>query len=321
MQFQTTKPRFGDQVPPAIFPPVLGLIGLTLGWSRASDVIGVPKEIADLFLGAVTLLLLFSIVAYTIKFLRRPRVLTEDLRTLPGRAGLAAMCAALLCLAAAMVPFSQDLARGILFSVLSLYMVLAVLKIRFFLTIPPDQRQVTPVWHLSFVGVILAPLSAIPLGYVGFSQAIYIFALAAACVIWTINLRELWVKGCPPPLRPTIAIHLAPICFFSIVADGLGWMLMSKVFGIAGLVVFVVLLVRARYLTAAGFTPFWGAFTFPLAGFTSAMLVMSAHGMAFGIIGALALAAASAIIPIIAFRVLKLWARGQLAIKTNAARV
>jgi tellurite resistance protein len=81
------------------------------------------------------------------------------------------------------------------------------------------------------------------------------------------------------------------------------------------------LLAKARWLTTAGFSPLWGAFTFPLAAFSSAMMSLAGQSMVFGVLGALSLAGALAIIPPIALRVLKLWASGQLALKTNAARV
>ena len=77
--------------PPAVFPPVLGLLALGLAWRRAGPQL--PAGVAGLgeaVLGAATLLALFALVAYAAKVAQRPGVLVEDLRILPGRAGVTA---------------------------------------------------------------------------------------------------------------------------------------------------------------------------------------------------------------------------------------
>ena len=86
-----TPPGLWRRVPPAIFPSIMGLFGLGLAWRRGVAAFGLPAGIAETILGAVTLLFLFALVAYSAKFLRRPAVLVEELRILPGRAGVAAM--------------------------------------------------------------------------------------------------------------------------------------------------------------------------------------------------------------------------------------
>jgi tellurite resistance protein len=83
--------------------------------------------------------------------------------------------------------------------------------------------------------------------------------------------------------------------------------------------VLVVLLTRARYLTVAGFSPLWGAFTFPAAAYAGLMLALAGQGAPFRLAGAIALIAATIIVPLIAARVLRMWARGILATRTNAA--
>ena len=84
------RPKFATRTPPAIFPPVFGLFGLGLAWRRAGDTFQMPAALGEMILGAVTLLFVFCALAYGIKVARRPGVIPEDLRVLPGRAGLAA---------------------------------------------------------------------------------------------------------------------------------------------------------------------------------------------------------------------------------------
>ena len=81
----------------------------------------------------------------------------------------------------------------------------------------------------------------------------------------------------------------------------------------------IALLIRARWLTQAGFSPLWGAFTFPLAAFSGLMFVMGSQSIVFAVIGALSLAGATILIPYVVARVLQLWAKGTPASATNAA--
>ena len=79
------------------------------------------------------------------------------------------------------------------------------------------------------------------------------------------------------------------------------------------------MVVNARWLLASGFSPLWGALTFPLAAVASAsILALGAPGLW---IGAAILACATGFIPWVAFRVYKRWAKGELGARTNAATV
>src|SRR5690606_30542648 len=116
-------------------------------------------------------------------------------------------------------------------------------------------------------------------------------------------------------------IHLAPASLLGTVAMLLGQTTLGLVFGVVAIAILAVLVVRARWLTEAGFSPLWGAFTFPLAAFSSLMLVLGAAGQGevFRIIGGLALVGATLFIPWVAVKVGQLWVKGVLAAKTNAA--
>jgi tellurite resistance protein len=100
------------------------------------------------------------------------------------------------------------------------------------------------------------------------------------------------------------------------VALGLGHDGLAAGLAVAAAAVLVTLALSLRWLMAAGFSPFWGAFTFPLA--AAATLWLSLGGP-WRIPGGLALVAATLFIPWVAGQVLRLWAKGQLGPKTNAA--
>jgi tellurite resistance protein len=123
----------------------------------------------------------------------------------------------------------------------------------------------------------------------------------------------------PAPLRPLLAIHLAPASLFATVAHGAGLPVLALVFAGLGGAILVALLVSIRWITQSGFSALWGAFTFPVAAYAGALIHVSGGVGPLGIAGGVVLVAASLFIPVIAYRVMKAWASGDLAIKTNAA--
>lgn len=95
---------------------------------------------------------------------------------------------------------------------------------------------------------------------------------------------------------------------------GVGWLV--PLMALWTVLLLVALLAAARWLTAGGFSPMWAAFTFPLAAAARALIET---GGAFAVAGACALALATLIVPWIALRIVRMWADGTLAERTNAA--
>lgn len=307
------------RTPPAIFPPILGLFGLGLAWRAGAPAFGLPGALAEILLGAVTLLYLFALAAWISKPLRRLAVVPEELRVLPGRAGLAAMTLSALLLAATLVPYAPGFAAGLAVLACLAHAGLALLVLGLILRGPEEARTVTPVWHLVFVGFILAPLTALPLGHEGIARAILFATLPVAAAIWAVSLWQLATRIPPAPLRPLLAIHLAPASLLATVAAGLGLTTLAGVFAGLAAGILLALLAAGRWIAASGFSPLWGAFTFPLAAFASALFALAPGSEALRLAAGLVLVAATLAIPPIAVKVLQAWARGGLAARTNAA--
>lgn len=307
--------RPGLRTPPAIFPPVMGLFGLGLAWRRGAEVAGLPGGIAEAVLGAVTLLYLFCLAAYLAKVWQRPGVLADEVRILPGRVGLAAGHLSGVLLAAALVPYAPGLALWVLGVAFVPHLALGVWVLNAYVRGPEEARVITPVWHLTFVGYILAPLTLVPLGYDGLSTVLLFASLAMAGIIYAASAVQLVRRAPPAPLRPLLAIHLAPVSLGATVSAMLGLGGLAVVFAVLMVAVLAALLVAGRWITEAGFSAMWGAFTFPAAACASALLATG-----WAVPGVLALAAASGIILPIAVKVMQAWMKGGLAIKTNAAQ-
>ncbi|WP_172294968.1 tellurium resistance protein [Pseudoruegeria sp. HB172150] len=306
-------------MPPAVYPPIMGLFGLSLAWRRAVSVFGLPAGIADLLLGAVTMGFIVVLVAYAAKFITRPAVLIEDLKVLPGRTGMPALSMSVMLLAGGLMPLAPGFAKGLLLAGLALHGVIALLVLYVLSNSPTEGRVVTPAWHLAFVGFIVSPLAAVPLGMTALAEWVLWCTMLAAAAIYAASAVQLIRRAPPPPLRPLLAIHLAPVALFGTAAALLGMTSLALVFaGIAGLVL-TALLVGVRYLAAAGFSPFWGAFTFPLAAFAGLMLALAGQGALFRVAGGITLFGATLLIPWIAAKILQLWIKGVLTVKSNAA--
>jgi len=315
-----SKPKgLWRRTPPAIFPPILGLFGLGLSWRTLAAQPGMHRfdPMGQVILGATLLLFTFALLAWLSKPLRRPGVMMQEIAVLPGRAGVVAMVLSALLAAAAIRPFAPGMALILVWTGLAALSALGALIGVFLLRGPQEQRAVTPVFHLTYVGYIVAPLSLVPLGYTQVATVILWGTIPVAMLIWGLSLRQLVTRTPPAPLRPLLAIHLAPAGLFTTVSALLGYSTLAMAFGILALVILISLLGSVRWLLAAGFSPMWGAMTFPLAACATACLV--GLGPAGLWIGAILLIAATGLIPWIAFQILKAWAKGALAEKTNAA--
>ncbi|MGB3278219.1 MAG: tellurium resistance protein, partial [Pseudorhodobacter sp.] len=271
-QFPPVKLRPFQRMPPAVFPSIMGLFGLGLALRRGAEVIGYPGAIAEFVLGAVSLLWLFATLGYLAKLAQRPGVIMEDLAILPGRAGLAAMSLGVLLLAATLLPYAPNAAAGVMFFGIGLHLLLAVLILLALRRGPAEGRHVNPVWHLHFVGFIIAGLTAAPLGYDLLAKGILLITWMIALGLWAASLLQLIKRIPPAPLRPLLAIHLAPASLFGTVAVLLEMPTLAMGFALLGGLILLALLVTARWITQSGFSALWGAFTFPLAAYTSLLL-------------------------------------------------
>lgn len=304
------------RTPPVIFPVLLGLCGLVAALRAGLTVLDLPLASADLAAGAVVALWALGVLAYALKLRRRPGVVLDDLKVMPSRAGLAAASMGGMASAGLLAPILPRAAMTLLLVSLLAHGVLALLTLRVLASLPPVQREVNPGWHLSFVGFIVAAPAALALGQDGLARGLFWATLPLAVAIWSLSGRQLWQRIPPAPLRPLLAIHLAPAALFAIVATGLDMGGFALVLLVGMVLILVTLGVGLRWITASGFSALWGAFTFPLAAAAMALLVQ--EGLAAWA-GLALLAVALIVVPTLAWKVLKLWPGGRLAAKTNAA--
>lgn len=315
-EFPPRRPGRFDRVPPAVFPAILGLFGLGLALRRGLEAAGLPIGLADLVLGAVAVLWSYAAFAYAVKMAKRPSVILDDLKVLPGRTGLAAATMGGMALAAAVAPFSAGLGKGVLAAALAGHLLVMLLTVRVLLRLPPEARDVNPGWHLTFVGFVVGGLAAPMVGWEPLARGLVWGTGIVALLIWGLSLVQLVRRVPPAPLRPLLAIHLAPASFFAMVGMSVGMPVLPEVALAVATGIFVALLAGGRWITESGFTAMWAAFTFPLSAYAGALLALG-----WEVAGMVVLVAALGIVPGIAYRVVTLWGSGRLAAVTNAAEV
>jgi tellurite resistance protein len=311
-EFPPRRPALFASTPPAVFPPILGFLGLAIALRLALAALAQPGAAADFVAGVAAALWAFAAFAYAMKIVRRPAVVIEDLRVLPGRAGLAAMTMGGMATAGLAAPFAPTVAAVLLVAALAGHAVLALALIRLLRNLPPAAREVNPTWHLSFVGFIVAAPAATALGWTALAEVLFWVTLPIAAAIWGLSVMQCLR---PAALRPLLAIHVAPASLLAIVACLLGKDETAQVLLIIALLCAGLLVVTVRWVMEAGITPMWGAFTFPLAALATAMLIVAPVWQPPGLA---VLVSAMVANPLILWWVLKRWPGGKLAAVTNA---
>ena len=89
-EFPPRRVPLFSRTPPAIFPPILGLLGLVAAMRLGIGKLGLAPGIGDLATGLVLPLWGFAMCIYIAKMIRRISVIEDDLKVMPARAGLAA---------------------------------------------------------------------------------------------------------------------------------------------------------------------------------------------------------------------------------------
>lgn len=304
------------RMPPAVFPGILGLLWLGLAWRKAAAVFALPVGLVDACLGAATLLWAFAVFAYVAKALRRPAVLAEDLRILPGRDGLAALALSVPTVALVLAPARPGLAGGLLLAGLAIHFALIALAAKVLVVGPPEGRVVTPVWQTMFAGLAMAALPALDLGWTGAAAGLSVLAALMAVAVWLVSARQLLQRIPPAPLRPLLALHLFPAAVLGLVAQGLDFGRSAQVLTVIAAVQLLALAAGARWLLHSGYTPFLAALTYPLAACAALFLTLEGPWNGAGLL--LLLAATMGGVPIV-YRLMQDWMKGRLAQQTNAA--
>lgn len=320
--FATAAGRF----PIALFPILLGLMGMGLALRRGAA-FGVPTELSELWLGMASALLLVSSIFYALKLAMNPKAIFADLAPPPARAAASAAGMAWMLWGAALAPVIPQAAPFIWGLGVLIHWAALGVSVKMLLDPATAQPKLVPGLYLVFVGQIVAPYGGVALGYGTLSLALFLSALAGWAALGFLLVRALRkAPAAPPfPFRPGLAIHLAPFVVgagAALAFDAAWSEAAALAMTAAGLPVAAWLLTKARWMSAGGWTPAWGAFTFPsaaMAGAIAACAQILGGGPILSALSLLALALAAAIVLRVSWGALRALRDGTLAPKPPRA--
>lgn len=316
-------PEFWRRTPPALFPCLLGFIGLGLAWRHAAEIWPVSPMIGEGILLVSCLMFMATGTCYHMKLSLRPSVIFEDLKVGPARGAVSAGSMCLMLYAAAMSPYLLELAQ--IFWWLAViqhagYMVCVTLALA---RSDTQLSDVNPSLILPFVGYILASVGGPDLGYATFSGFLLMATIPGCIFIISLSLLNLKRHGVNKPLRSSYFIILAPLSIYAIGSYNIWPDSSYVIFWSIALFAGLCLAPFLRWFAAGGWAPAWGAFTFPISAFAGAMLtgVQSGYGAVAEGASVVSLGLASIVVPYVVYKTYRFWMIGELAQATGASIV
>jgi tellurite resistance protein len=254
----------------------MGLGGAGLAWRQAAATLGAPGFLGEALLLLTAVVWLLLVGSQVLRGLRHPDALLAETRH-PVRVAFAAgPTIGLMILSTAAFPYSPTLGSALWCIAVPLHLVVAMLLLRRLLAGRGEVAMLAPPLLIPFVGSILAPAFGVRMGFIEASWMMFGVGLVMWLVILPLVLYRL-VAGpaLPAPMRPSVAIFLAPPAVGALAlleltgeAHGAGLMLT----GIA-LLMATTLLSLALELWRTPFSLSWWSVTFPTAAF--AVMVMA----------------------------------------------
>ena len=313
----TKNPGLIASLPLPLFASVMGLSGLALVWHAVET----RWQLAPLTSAALTVLAaaVFALLipAYAWKSLKHRERVKAELGH-PIRINfLPTVSINLILLGILSRDWLEPLSNALWLCGAGLQLVLTVLIVTVWFNSERPPNSLNPAWFIPAVGNVLVPMAAIPAGYemtawFFFSVGMFFWIILGTLVFYRLIVGD----ALEPPMRPTLAILLAPpaVAF-------LAWPQLSGndpgaglMFYFIALLTFLLLIPQIPAFLKLPFFPSWWAYTFPLAAFTVASFRFAELTGVLGDAPLLMLAViVNVIIATVAVRTLLAVFRGELA--------
>ena len=269
--------------PVSAFAMVMGLSGLSLAWSKFSQVvhIGFAQHVSLAFgLLAVGVFLVLALGLLR-KQLQSPEKLLEEWNHPVKSSFFGAISVGVCLLAAVIVPYSFQIAEIVWLLGAGLHLIALLAVVNAWVHRESLQAaHACPVWFIPAVGNVVIPLAGVKLGYFEISWFFFGVGLIFWVVLLSLVMHRLMFVQPPLPdrLKPTMAIFLAPptVAFSS-------WLLLTQrtveqgldpfahILIAVGLFFAFFLIMQFKKFAKLPFFMSWWAYSFPSASFTVAV--------------------------------------------------
>jgi tellurite resistance protein len=262
-------------LPISLFASVMGVSGLAIATQKLEIMFAWPTIFSSSLLVLSVVLWAGIFIAYTVKVLRYPEALVEELDHPVRLSFFPTSSIGLLLISVILVGINLQVAAVI-------WWIGAIAQLGFMLIILDrwihrehfKVEHNSPAWFIPVVGNLLVPLAGVELGQVAVSYFFFAIGIFFWLPLLAISLnRAFFFSAIPTKLMPTLFILIAPpaVAFLSWVklhenrVDDFAVLLYFF-----GLFITLMLISQAKRFIGLKFGLPWWAFTFPLAAITIA---------------------------------------------------
>jgi tellurite resistance protein len=266
-----------EHLPIPLLTMPMGTGGVGLAWRQAHHALGVPAVVGEALLAFTALLWVVVVALQALRALRYPEAVLAELRHPVRVAFAAAPTIGLMIVSAFLHSHAPGLGAALWAVAVALHLLVAMMLLRRILAGRGEIAMISPPLLIPFAGLVLAPVFGVRMGFVEASAMM----LGIGVILWLATLPLLLhrlVAGppLPPPLRPSLAILLAPpaIAALGLIAltGQTGGVVLALV-GMALLFAAVLVSLAAEFARVPFGLPWWGV-TFPSAAFAVLVMVM-----------------------------------------------
>lgn len=264
--------------PISFFAMVMGLTGLSIGWEKAQSILQLDLGISPWLVGLSAGLFILLASLYATKLALHGQSVLEELRHPVKLNFFPTISISLLLLSIAFLPLAPLVSRALWTAGASLHLLFTLYVVNVW--IHHDHFQVhhmNPAWFIPAVGNVLVPIAGVPLGHPEVSWFFFSIGMLFWLVLMTIIFyRVLFHQPLEERLMPTLFILIAPpavgfIAYLRLAQELDGF---ARVLYYSALFLTLLLFTQARRFLRLGFFLSWWAYSFPLAAFSIASMVL-----------------------------------------------
>ncbi len=309
-----------QNMPISFFAMVMGLVGLTIAWEKASDLYQFSTAIYSTLL--IQSVVVFVILAglYLYKVINFRQALLKEWANPVKMNFIPAISISLLLFSIAFMSISINLSLAFWAAGTILHLVISLMVMNSWLHHEKFEiHHINPAWFIPAVGNVIVPLAGVPLGYAELSW----FFFSVGITFWLILMviifnRIIFHMPLPVKLLPTLFILIAP--------PAVGFLSYIKLTGeldafahvLYNFALFLTILLFSQLPRFARLPFFisWWAYSFPLAAMSITSMVMGQiSGKAFyGTIGLGLLFTLSALIVLLFIKTLMAVQHGKVCL-------
>jgi len=272
-------------LPVATFATIMGSAGLTLAWERAAQLFDLPLLISELLLAFTSALMILLGVSYAVKFFRFREEVSKEFNHPIKISFFPAYTIGLMLLAAAFHRYEPQISL-LLWSIGAAGQLVLTLFLmnRWIHHSKTEINHTTPAWFIPIVGNIIAPIEAVSLGFADIGWFFFSIGLVYWIVLKVLVFnRILYHDPLPQNLLPTLFILIAPPAVGFIAYQRLtggAYDALAHVLYYTALFLVLLLVTQIGRFARLPFFISWWAYSFPLAAFTIASMLMYEHTQA-----------------------------------------